>query len=729
MLKKIDEENNMSKPKQKLTIHRSNFYRPRHFEIASIADDGNCKLAIVKHVTHKNSNRERGPTSFIELYTFRPCFAPKIIETIIEHETVKDIFFLSSRTLLTVSLEATINLYSVQKGTKTASLLTDYGPIVCARYDAKLGILITGTEYGYIASYRVSHEKSTIEPLSKMQKIKAPIMSVEFFPTPLNELEASTHVESIKPRLRSSKRKRKASSSDEESDEDSNKTAVERPEFNYTLYGASNEGLTIYNYQKKTILDTIKLGKGSCKVTFVKVLNNGDFVVGDSTGRITIFDRITQTSRQTAQVLTGTVTCIAISNTKSNLLVVSGKDPTLVVLKQDETTEGKFVIFEKIELHHSEVTSIRFVTGKDFFTASRDGILARFKIRSAQKAGLSLSRVKLLHQYSRYIKFHESEMLIQDDQSLIIWRLPSIDAQDRPKGESFESAPIKHLLLKARRYIHAATFSRRWIAYSTQRSVNLFDKSGDKVKLCKISTKLPNCHILQICENDTKLLACSGQYLYLVDLTNTLSTETSNDISVYPVVSSCNLKSRINVLIDVGLTNSLVVSCGPGSNVLWLYDIAEGTDKPLKQCARHKLCNHEITHISHSGQRDKVFNVFTSNEQLLRLDLSQDDTTLIVSKLDEQPRVVGLPESEGIIGLITLSENYCLLYSSERIFKVDMNSNGVVNVVSDYKYILSINNKLFEDSDQLALVELKSEDYMKMIPALEGSSSKSKFSQ
>lgn len=715
----------MLKPKQKLTIHRSNFYRPRHLEVACLADDENCKLAIVKHVSQKSSNRPSTPTSILEIYTFRPCFAPKLVGTIIEQETIKAVFFLNSKTLLTVSLESTINLFSIRKGIKTKSLLTDFGPITCAKFDSTQGILFTGTGYGYIAAYRVDVEASIIEPLKKMQKVKAPIESLDAFPTSLSEFEQQS-IQVSRPQLRSGKRKRRTSSSGEESDDETTKTEEEQIKFDYTLYGASSEGLTIYNYHKKTILDTLKLGRGSCKVTFVMTLSNGDFVVGDTKGKVTIYDKVSQTSRQTAQVLDGAINCIATESQKNNLLVVSGKDPILVVLKRDETEDGNFVIFEKIKLHHSEVTSIRFVSRKDFFTASKDGMIARFRVHNKQTKKLSLDRMKLLHHYSGYLKFHKSEMLIQDDQSLIVWKLPdaSIDSKAKVADCVIEGAPVKHLLLKARKYVHAATFSRNWIAYSTQRGVHLFDRSGDKIRLCKINTKLANCHRLQICANDTRLLACSGNHVYLIDLTSPLPIDTTREFSVFPVVASCNLKSRIYVLEEVGSTNSVVMSCGPGSNILWLFDIEQGSEKPLKQCVRVKLRNHEIIHISHSGQKNRVFNVFTSGEQLLKLDLDQEDKTVINTRLDEQPRVVGLPEGECVIGLLTLDTNNCLLYSSEKIFKVDLNLNKVVNEVSDYKYIMSMNNQLFENRENLALVELKPEHYLKMMPA-QGASKKS----
>lgn len=719
MLTEIQTAGRMSiSKKQKLTIHRTNFYRPKHIEITCLAFDDNCKLALVKQSsTHEAKLTE--DLSFIEIYTVRPSFTPKLVQTITEYESITAVFFLNTKTLLTVSKQQTINFFSLKKGIKTATSITDYGPILCAKFCPKQKLLFTGTGYGYVAIYSIAADDCTVTPVSRLQKVNAPINSLDFSVQTDVEVSSQSKSNQTSTRvLRSTKRKR-ATSSDSDSDdaEDTHHDDEGLDKLNLTIYGSSLTGIVVWDYRSKTIVETLKVGKKLCQVPVLITMNNGDIVSGDTSGKITIFDRKSLTCRQTAQILNGSITSIA-TNSSNSLLVVSGRDPTLVVLKRDKKVNEDFVVFEKIDLHQREVTSIKFVSKNDLFTSSLDGVLARLKVRGRTGKALTLDRVKLLHHHNHNIKYDQTEMLIQYDRSLVIWKLPQA-GQDTSDSKLQE--PVKHLLLKTRKHIHASTFNDKWIAYSTLNNIHIFDRSKAKIRPCKLKSKLPGCHLLELYAKGTKLVACSGCSLYLVDLVDSIVSDGAVDESpIFRVVSEINLKHNIKAVVDMKPSNSLVVNCGPGgSNLLWHFSIDDGATKPLNQLLRLKLSEvHEIVHISYPNSENPIIHVFTCRDQLLKISLN-DDKQLTRSKFDSQPKVVGLPENEYIVGLISLDENFCILYSSRKLIKVDTNSNEVVNEVSDYSYILSLNNKVFDSDSKLALVELKSDDYTRMLPPIE----------
>lgn len=718
-LQELDSNGNMSTAARlKLSIHHSNLFHPKPPAITNIALGINEEFIAVTR-QHTNSQHVEGPLTTILIYRVNPNLAPKIIFTIIEHEELKGIVWINKKTILTVSKQQTINLYNLKVGLKSLSLITDYGPILCLKYIASQSLLFTGTEYGYVATYRIS--SISIEPVDKMVKTNGPISSLDLRIIPKVKEKRKKSAKIVQPPTKKLKRSNKDGSENDATDDSENDEQVE--ELDMAIYGACRGEVIAWDYRRKTIVETIHVGEDSdCNVLSLLVLENGNIVTGDSKGVVSIFDQRTFTCRQSTGVLQHGVLTLA-KDIRGHCILASGEDPTIVMLKRDRSEKSDYVLFEKVELHTHDVMAMTYVRNNDFITSGKDGLLARFKV---QKSGrLRFEKIVTLPNYSDNVKFSKDEIMLQYDKELVIWKLPKDEAEpdsgdQQQQDQTSELNPVKLLLIKARTFIHSSTFNDRWICYSTKKDLHIFSRSTKELVSYRPEKKLPDCTLTELCFGGNYLAACAQGTLFLLELKEQQQMANGTDKALLKcrLLSERQLGQAVKNLIDFKPMNALVALCGTLSGLIYTFKLNVESEKLLAKVKRISLKQHEISFINYNGAVDEDLNIygFTNHDQLFKFDASGEDLDQALSLLKGQSSVVGLPSNTSILGMIMVSKDYCILYDNNQMYKVDVAANKVVNQNSDYRYIIRMDNSTFDDANHVALVELTPADYRARLP-------------
>lgn len=705
--------------KDKLLIHHANVFHPKPLGITSMTDRNGDLVAVSKDYSHMGDFKQ--PLSILEIYKIGPKFAPRLIQTLFNYETVTGIAWASPKLLLTVTKEQTINFWSLRKGTKCMSIVTDYGPITCMKYSAKYGLLVTGTVYGYAAAYKICANVNSIEFQGKMVKIPSAIQSIDLgFGPELNVTPKLVKPASNEPKVKSRKRKRKHDSDDS----DDEQVKIEDAKFpnidEVNVYGATQSEVVVWDYHKKTIVETIRGGDKSCHVLTLRVLRNRDILVGDSDGYLSLFSNSTFTCRQNLKVLESSLLCIAV-NDPEDIILVSGKEPTVVILKRQEAIGDEFLLFERIETHIHDVRSMVFTSNTEFFSGAIDGFFVRYKIKDDKKTRRLIKNVTLPN-YHHDIKLSKKEMMIQYDRSLVIWKLPRSSSDEIDTSQDGDQLnPVKSLLLQARTHVHSSTFSDRWICYSNEKDVYIFDRLEGKLTSRRPDKKLPNCNLLVLCANNRYLAACAGHELYIIDLDDGNSEKTSPEesrSSKFKVAAEYKLKSTIRHAMGIESENMLVVGCGPPKSMIYTYSFNPNSKNVLESVAKLSIQYHEISFVTHNSavERNPSIYFYSGKDQIIKLDASERNEADVFKRFNKHDSVEGLPDDANILGMVFVSADHCILYDNHRMFKVDLASNKVVNQSTDYDYIIKMDNFVFDKADQIALVELTPDEYRRAIP-------------
>jgi len=702
----------MASTKHNLFIHHANLFHPKAQSLCHLSHSSeNGFIAATRKLVDQEGIDSK--LTLIEFYKIDSDRAPLLTQTIVEYEQITGIAWISADQLLSVSKQQTISIYSIKHGLKTSTTITDYGPILCMKYSSSNGLLVTGTEYGYAVAYHIDAENETIEPVNKMVKVTDAIRSMDFAMRPRER----GNVKPLTKQVKSSAGKRKRSDSSDESgdndndDDDNDINEGYLHSVDITIYGASKGEVIAWDYHRRIIMETMRIGDEGCTVLTVISFQNGDIIIGDSTGTVSIFDHNSFTCRQTINLLQSGVSCLALSP-KERRILISGQDPTIYCMKRDRAVSDEFVVFEKIEFHTYPVNSIVFVSRRKFFTGSADGFMARFRL-SGKASELRLEKHITLPSYSGNVKFSNREMMIQYDRSLVIWRLPK--ESNSSLDDRSELKPIKLILIKARAYIHSSTFSADWISYSTSKGLHLFKRCGKSLISYKPDKRLAHCCTQQICSNDRYLVAAIQRNLYIIDLSKQ-SDDSESDSPPCEIVTEKRLKSVVKEIIDFKPLNQVVVVCASIKSLIYLFDLNNEAEGP---CDTKKLSfeNHGLNFVDYysvTGSEHHLY-AFVDGNCIVKFDPSEDQQDLD-SRINAQEPIIGLPEDINISGLVFMSKELCLLYSYDRVFKVDLDANKVINENADYRYIIKMDNRVLEDVNQPVLVELAPDDYKGSLP-------------
>lgn len=722
MLENIDHNTTMeASRKHQLYIHQTNLFQPHKLGISAIAQSPNREfLAITRrYLNQKDINH---PFTLIEIYEASSETYPKYIQTIVEYEDITGIGWTSGKHVITASRQAKINIYDITSGTKIKSTTTDFGPIVCMKLSDVDHLLVTGTEYGYVAVYRIGSKGKNVECVAKMVKINDSIQAIDFHVRQRTSA-AFKKVSSPIKIVRSSKRK-KADSSDGENTDNKNENGTPK-EFletcDVTIYGGSKTNVVSWDYHRKTIIETIII---SNEVFSVLVLKNGDIAVGDSKGYLGIFDQNSFTCRQNEKVLDHGILCLA-QNSDSSIILVSGQEPTIALFKISRASEvgGEYVLFEMLKDHNGHVTSATFKSKKDFFTCSLDGTIVRFKTNKS-KGRKVLDRFITMPNFTGRIKFScGNEVMALYGKSLLVYKLVESSefrlavSQNCLTRQSLEE-PRKTCTLKVGSYIHSAVIDSKWICYATRKRLAIHRRSNLQ-QAETTAEKLPNCQILQLCCDGQYLIAGQQKKLFIIKLNGSskaqdnqeISDDTSKNSVMHEIIFAYKTKGVVQQIIYQKHINQLIVACGSPRNFLYTFRFPSSTsDNKIEFLIRIGL-PHSLSFIAYNSYdlNDANIYVYTTKDQLIKCDgLAESLNKHLVARFMQQSRIQGLPLDINSLGLLVISQKQCIVYEKDRMFKVDIEANEVINENSNYKYITTIDKSIFNEQDELLIISLQS---------------------
>lgn len=702
--------------KQILSIHHYNLFHPKPSAITNLALEANGEFLAITRQHVQNENIRQPPTTISVYRIMYDDFALKLLLNFIEHEQLTGIVWITRKVILTVSKEQTINLYNIKSGLKLTSTITDYGPILCAKYLGSESLLFTGTESGYVATYRIN--TSSIEPVDKMVKVNGNIKSLGLWVRPKKKLPKQSKLKN-KP----GKRKRTEVSDDSDSSRESPEVSDEPDvDLGITIYGACDGNVVVWDYNTKSIIERVVVSQEpSCNVLSLLVLDDGNIVTGDSAGTLRIYDQHTYTCKQTASVLAYGVLALA-KDVSSKCILVSGEDPTIVVMKREKSECRDYVLFEKIELHTNDITAMAYIRKNEFITGSLDGLIARYRMGKLKKR--SLEKMITLPHYSNHIKFYKDELMVQYDKEIVIWKLPREESNyvgnSNSVGNHKESNFVKLILLKSRTFIHSSTFNDRWICYSTHKDLHIFRRSTKRLLSYRPNIRLPDCSLTELCFDGNYLAACAQTTLFLVELREQQVQESvDKDLLKCQVLVERDLGSSVRSLISFKPKGMLVVQCGSLKSTIYTFSLNLDSEDLLQRVTKMSIKRHEISFITYNGADSDDPNIyaFTNRNQIIKFDPTSKISDEVKSRLDDNNnKVHGLPYNTCVLGMVIIAKDTCVLYDSNQMYKVDLNSNEVVKQNSDYRYIIGMNNFTFDNANHVSLVELAPADYTALLP-------------
>lgn len=742
--------------KHMINIHHTNLFRPNPLPITKLDlfRLNKTSLAVIKEYVNESTDdadkKNQQAVNIIEVYRLTNSQSPKILVSIYDYETITGISWISAHHFITVTKEQTINLYNAKRGIKVFSHLTDYGPINSMKINLQHNLIMTGTEYGYAVAYKFKHDKEVednfeLEFLSKMVKVNEKITSIEFTVQRKEKAQPNKKITKRKicNRTLRSKKKREDHNDDDSIDTSSSSESEHENEEDTTflggydaiIFGACQNEVIAWDFHKHSIIETIRVGdKETCRVNTLLSLYSGDLITGNSDGTISFFDGKTLTCKYYTKILEGEILAIAKNDSQTRLLV-SGKDTSIAILKRGVVMKDEYVLFERVELHSRDVTTITFAGRKNFLSGSLDGTIGRFRLTGGRFDKVSLDKDTIIHNYSNNIRFSNQRMLIQAEMSLTVWRLPKLDKsyEEFSAEELHDQKPIKQLQLKTRNFIQASAISQNLIAYATRRGVNIYlEYNGSQY--CYTSEKeLTDCTHLEFCFDNKILAVAQYDKVNLLDLGPIFEQIPSDSVSSkasgkkLSIIGEKNLQATINQMTYAKSMGTLFVSCSGPKAYIHIIKLSPDAGNALDNCHRFYFKNNEILFFTYNSTDHKDHNlyVYTNDDKIIRFkpetynsEPSQDDLYSHIKK------VQGIPETTNIIGMFMITDDLCILYDSKSIFKVDIGLNRVISHNDDYNYIIKISNSVFNTGDEAALVELTPDDYIDALPSIKEEQSK-----
>lgn len=729
MLEQLDQNSAMaSQTKQQLYIHHTNLFQPHKLAITGMAQDPNKKfLAITrKHLESKDIGH---PFTLIEIYQTESYNHPKYVQTIFEYEDITAIDWLTGRHIMTVSLQATVNIYHMNAGCKIKTMTTDFGPITCMKYSRIQRLLITGTESGYVATYRLGAKGKSIELISKMVKINDPVGCIDFYVC--QRLTARKKNPTTSKIVLPGKRKRN-DTSDEESESDNEDDDVETFEQyldsnDITIYGTSASNVICWDFHKKTIVETMVVGN---KTSSLVVLHNGDIAVGDANGHVSIFDQKSFTCRQNLKAVDYPIISLTRGSGHRGTLLVTGQGSAISLFKPDKTKEceNEYVFFEKLGGHKGHVLFGLFESSKTFYTSSADGSLHKFRLTIVE-GRKSLKRFTVAPDFANRITFAPgSEVMVNQGKSLTIYKL--MESIDFRLAVSYNYSthqelkdPQKLITLKVGAFVHSATLDNDWICYATRKRVSIHSKSNlEQVEFANY--KLPNCHILQLCCDGQFLVAGQQKKIFIIRLSkngksnsirpdNEPSKQSENQTN-HKVLFAYKTKGIIKHILHHKSLNQLVVTCSAPKNYIYTFNLPapDETGKYKFSLGKRILLPDPILHVTFDDRTENDntatnLYIYTTRDQLIRFDGSKKDTFLDTMSTDEMAKgspIRGLPGDANILGLLVISRDHCIIYDKDRMFKVDIEANKIINETTKYKRITTMDKSTFDKPDEILVV-------------------------
>lgn len=643
-------------PQNRLVVHRMQLYDQKRvdsmwsFRITHIAPGITSKNYYCLIARDKNNISDFFRASdnefinIIELYKTSTYGPPKLQSSMTVCEKISGIFWSSKNDILTTSKQQTICLYSASSGTLMKSLITDYGPILCSHYCRRTNLLFTGTEFGYVVVYRELNGE--IEYLSKMVKINGPITCIGSFVTWKPDSGGPSSPKRIrKPYMLKRKKKCRLDegeieSSEEESDTDEDIEVKEtenvhsapinhKPEIK--IYGACLSELIVFDFQTKSITDTIrvryngpketpkidKYGRPKTipvfKISSLMVLNNGDVVVGDSKGSISIFNYNSLTCKQTTKILDCEITSLSKDPYKGNKFLVSGRRPYVILMKSSTSDRSEFKIMDRAYLHKTgSINCMSSITFKNYLVGGENGVLMSCNVQTVSNVK-QLVKHGLLPPLKDCIKYSNQEILVQNERLLSIWHLGNVISDSLTDQPIEDLKPTNDLGVRTKNYIQASCFSSKWLCYSTKGNVNIYFRAKRTLVTLNITERIENCHLLQLTEDDKYLVACVERNVILIDLNlkkvkkiisknqskeeiegsfdptkKVLPRLTYENLPVCQVTSRVELRSRVQNMLNPE-RGYLILNSGPFRNFIYCLRYGEKKEKDNQLWKEHKI--------------------------------------------------------------------------------------------------------------------------------------------
>lgn len=756
MLKEVDQNiatnmssNTNSPPtlanRDHLAIHSTNVYQPPKFAATTMAASPNrvflaaCRVRLAQGLTSV-------PFSKLDIYDISSKGQPRFLYSIIEEEDITELAWLDEKHLISVSKQATINVYSISLGVKTKVMTTDYGPITSMKYSIQDNLLVTGTEFGYAVGYHIMESGNLIACDKKMVKINGIIWGIDFHVKPRDiPMQVSITKEAKKPKQSSRKRKRTESSEEEEeSDDNQEDEHASEDEFlatsDVTIYGAcSNNKAVIWDYHKMKILDSVTLEND---VLCVLALKNGNFVIGDSGGNLGVYDNLSFTCRQSERILESSILCLA-RNTRNSIVLASGQESIITLLKTDASSDSQdeYILFEQIKDHSDRVNCAIFTSKKEFFTCSDDDLVIKFRT-SKSDGRRRLKRFVLKPNHQSRIICGINEVMTITGASLNVYDI-NADTHFRSELETYPTqqslpAPKRTCLVKTFAYVHAATFDNKWICYSTKKGITILGRPGLD-RLSKPSENLPNCHILKLCQSGRYLIAGQQKKIIITKLSDSVAEPdqgdevnqvaswvgkknlqeklfaTNHKMSVQETIFVGKFKGMVRDILYQQSDEQLIISCGTTRHFLYILQLprteqgCNGVAASVKVNHVHKirLPTSPLSHLAlnYHDALDSNLYIYTLRNQLIKCDVRSKSLRTDLPKLIAESTYVSNISRETIVqGLVILSRSHCLVYDTNRLLKLNIDNNEIVNETADYDNINTVSNTIFKQSEEILIV-------------------------
>lgn len=347
---------------EKLSANKSLKYNAQVLPIAYLALDPTGTRIVVVRDKFPPCYETKHKT-FFEIYENNSNGIPKMIGTFIVHEQVSGIGWMNNKKLLITTFQQTIALFDIISTNLAISMISDYGPISCMKLLANENLFVTGTKFGYVVAYTIDMKKFTIEMLRKMVKSSGSITKLDYF------IEGG--LESLQTKTKPGKRKRNQPSDKTEADTARNYDRM-------TVYGSTKGQLTVWEFGKGTILDTIQACEEPVEVSDLSIMRNGDIVVVDTSGSLSVFDPNTLTCRQNLKLFDGKIVCLA-KDSGTEHMFVSGSNQFIMQLKRDVCGKN-FVIFDKNKIQNKPLNCILTYNKKVFFAGGEEGTLVKCEL-------------------------------------------------------------------------------------------------------------------------------------------------------------------------------------------------------------------------------------------------------------------------------------------------------------------------------------------------------------
>lgn len=728
VLKSSTESNKMSKP-NKLSIHHLNLYDPKHFCITKLCKNADSTLlAAIRRPQEPISPKYN--LSIIDIYIIEDGVSLKFLKNIITYEELTGIAWTPNSHLIVVSKEPTMSLYRISDKSKLAEVVTDYGPITCMSIHGSM--IFTGTEYGYIASYILT--ASDIQPLTKLVKINSAITDVDCFMKLRPDAPVQRPVTPGKRKLSSD------DSDDSDSDDEIEFDPLKR--YDVTIIGSTGRDIVVWDYHKKTIIDTIHVSEDEdVDVNVILNLKNGDIVAGDSAGNLSIYNIDTLTCRYSTNILDGPILAIA-KDRKEHRLIVSGSDPTIMMLKQARADSENYILFEKIQFHTHDVTCLMFLNHNLFISASTDGLIGRFELQKKEKTK-NLHRSFHIPNYGYNIQTNGNELLLQYPRFIVVWSLlKPIEAPRRSTRQaSQESSDCatqeepqaeKVLFVKTKEYIRTSAICDKYIAYADRLGVTIFKRNGKQLLPFETLTSMIDCDKLAFDSNTENLIAASGNTLTSIQLLETklddASAEKQEDDDKEAInfkletriTMHVELKSSIHQILNFESAKSLVISCNYPKPHIYVYKSpSKGSGFRFDEFHKFSLSQLSVAFITYNSayKRDKHLYIYTTDNRVLSFNPNTVKAEQeLAEQIKERERIEGLDADTEIHGMLFLSKDVCIIYSNFKMYKYNHTTNCIVNQRDDYKYIVKLES-ISSQPEQLVLLEMKPQDYAAGLPA------------